>query len=418
MEARRPLPWDSGILVWLSMRLRARCRSLPNALAYNIAMPEAAPVTNSKSFYRPELDILRFLAFILVFLAHLLPNEIWSPRGQIAGLSPNVAFRFYTSHHISAVGAKLLIAAVGCNTASLNIFFVLSAFLISTLLLREREVSGTVNLQAFYVRRILRIWPLYFLAIAIGTLWRFVDFSSHLERRYLIAYLLLAGNWPFVFYGATSSFIAPLWSVSVEEQFYLAWPLILRRLARRGMLAFSAGTVVAGVLGVWFLVARGYPWPEKSTFFQLPSIAVGIVLACMRPLRLSTAHRILVFLSGAGVVFASSWAFQFHGINFSLIPLLDAMGAGLIFVSFLGGSLRNRQLCYLGKISYGLYVYHEFCIYLLRKARPWHDATALTEYGLLALLLTFAISALSYRFVETPFLRLKDRLAVVHSRPV
>jgi len=150
----------------------------------------------------------------------------------------------------------------------------------------------------------------------------------------------------------------------------------------------------------------------------LPSIAVGIVLACMRPLRLSTAHRILVFLSGAGVVFASSWAFQFHGINFSLIPLLDAMGAGLIFVSFLGGSLRNRQLCYLGKISYGLYVYHEFCIYLLRKARPWHDATALTEYGLLALLLTFAISALSYRFVETPFLRLKDRLAVVHSRPV
>jgi peptidoglycan/LPS O-acetylase OafA/YrhL len=383
-------------------------------------MSEAGPVPNARSFYRPELDILRFLAFLAVFFAHLLPNEIWSPQGQIAGLRSGIAFRFYTSHHISAFGAKLLIAAVGSNTASLNIFFVLSAFLISTLLLRERELSGTLNLRAFYVRRILRIWPLYFLAIAIGTLWRFIDFSSHLERRYLIAYLLLAGNWPFVFYGATSSFMAPLWSVSVEEQFYLAWPLILRRLTMRGMLAFSVGMLGAGILGVWFLTARGYPWPEKSTFFQLPSIAVGIVLACIRPLSLSVARRILVFLIGAGVVFASSWAFQFHGINFSLIPILDAMGAGLIFVSFLGSSLRNRQLCYLGKISYGLYVYHEFCIYLVKKAHLGHGTTVFRylDYGLLALLLTLAISALSYRFIETPFLRLKDRFAVVHSRPV
>lgn len=381
-------------------------------------MAKAAPVASPKSFYRPELDILRFLAFLPVFFAHILPNDIWSPQGQIAGLRSEAAFRFYTSHHISPEGAKLLIAVVGCNTAALNIFFVLSAYLISTLLLREREMTGAVNLRAFYVRRILRIWPLYFLAIAIGTLWRFVDFGSHLEKRNLIAYLLLAGNWTFVFYGATTSFIAPLWSVSVEEQFYLAWPLILQRLARRGMLIFSMGTVVIGVLGVWVLTARGYPWPEKSTFFQLPSIATGVVLACVRTPRLSSAQRVLVLLSGLGVVFASSWAFQFHGINFSLIPLLDALGAGLIFVSFAGSSLRNRQLCYLGKISYGLYVYHEFCIYLLRKAHPWHNVTAMMEYGLLALLLTLAMSAFSYRFIETPFLRLKDRFAVVHSRPV
>jgi hypothetical protein len=85
--------------------------------AYNVAMPEAAPVAGSKSFYRPELDILRFLAFIPVFLAHLLPNAIWSPQGQITGLRSEAAFRFYTSHHISPFGAKLLIAAVGCNTA-------------------------------------------------------------------------------------------------------------------------------------------------------------------------------------------------------------------------------------------------------------------------------------------------------------
>jgi peptidoglycan/LPS O-acetylase OafA/YrhL len=381
-------------------------------------MSKAAPVANAKSFYRPELDILRFLAFIPVFIAHLLPREIWSPQGQIAGLSQKVAFGFYRRHHISAFGAKVLIAMVGCNTASLNIFFVLSAFLISTLLLREREVSGTVHLRAFYIRRMLRIWPLYFLAIAIGTLWRYVDFSSHLERRNLIAFLLLAGNWTFVFYGSTSSFIAPLWSVSVEEQFYLVWPLILRRLTRRGMLVFSAGTVLVGVLGVWFLVMRGYPWPEKSTFFQLPSIAVGIVLAYVRPFRLSAVRRILVLLAGAGVVFMSSWAFQFHGINYSLIPLLDALGAGLVFFSCLGSSLRNPWLCYLGKISYGLYVYHEFCLYLVGKAHFGHAITELAEYGLLALSLTLVMAVLSYRFIETPFLRLKDHFAVVHSRPV
>ena len=261
---------------------------------YNIPMSEPAPVGIAKSFYRPELDLLRFLAFFPIFFAHLVPME-----GQ-----------YYGGHHLSAFGGKVVIATAYCGLAGLNLFFVLSAFLISNLLLREREVNGTVNLRAFYIRRILRIWPLYFFAIALGFCWQFIDPSQHLGRTYIVAFLLLAGNWPFVFLGNTNSFMAPLWSVSVEEQFYLAWPLFLRRLTKRGMIIFSVGLVLVGGLGVFCLTTRGYPLPEKSTFAQLPSIAIGIVLACIPCFRLSVALRVLSLLLGAAVVFATSWAYQ------------------------------------------------------------------------------------------------------------
>jgi peptidoglycan/LPS O-acetylase OafA/YrhL len=349
--------------------------------------------------------MLRFIAFFPIFLAHMVPLEIDS----------------YHGHHLSAVGARMVITAAYSGLVGLNTFFVLSAFLITTLLLRERDLSGTVNLKDFYVRRVLRIWPLYFFAIGIGVFWRYVDFSAHLEHRYAIPFLLLIGNWPFVFYGSTASFMAPLWSVSVEEQFYLVWPLLLRRMTKHGMVLFSIGLVAVGGLGVWSLTAHGYPMPEKSTFAQLPSIAVGIVLACIPPFRLSTAHRILYFFAGLIVVFASSWVYKFSGLNYTIVPLLGAAGAGLVFISIVWSSLNNRLMCYFGKIGYGLYVYHVFCLYVVKKLLFRHAnivGSMYLEWGFAAIVLTLATSALSYHVLEAPFLRLKDRFAIVHSRPV
>ena len=121
----------------------------------------------SKRFYRPELDAVRFLAFMAVFLHHCLPIQ---PNG-----SWKVSF------------------TMACGFG-LSVFFTLSAYLITTLLLRERAQTGTVSLPLFYKRRILRIWPLYFLALAYGALFDLRTGYFYLNPLWYPAALVMAGN--------------------------------------------------------------------------------------------------------------------------------------------------------------------------------------------------------------------------------
>jgi peptidoglycan/LPS O-acetylase OafA/YrhL len=119
----------------------------------------------SQRFYRPELDTLRFFAFFGVFVFHIILNEAF----------------FYQSHHFLFPAIVPTVCAVaGAGAYGVDLFFALSAFLITTLLIREEEVRGTIDTSAFYVRRILRICPLYFFFIAVAAMVPLWDRSQHL----------------------------------------------------------------------------------------------------------------------------------------------------------------------------------------------------------------------------------------------
>ena len=107
----------------------------------------------AERYYRPELDAVRFLAFFLVFLSHTLPSE---PNPRIDGILRQFAPVYYASANACMFG--------------LSLFFTLSAFLICELLLRERASTGTVEVKQFYIRRILRIWPLYYFGLMLGVI--------------------------------------------------------------------------------------------------------------------------------------------------------------------------------------------------------------------------------------------------------
>src|ERR1700690_2343892 len=120
--------------------------------------PQASsPASSPARFYRPELDALRFFAFLAVFVYHTSPSD-----------PP-----YYSARHIPC--AYLVAAASHAGAFGVDLFFLLSAYLITELLLRERDECGQVHLDSFYVRRILRIWPLYFLGILIAVLVSLVD---------------------------------------------------------------------------------------------------------------------------------------------------------------------------------------------------------------------------------------------------
>src|SRR5262249_37135014 len=172
-------------------------------------------------FYRPELDCLRFFAFFGVFVFHSFP--------------PDSAY--YAVRRIP--GGMLLASISRAGSFGVDLFFLLSAYLITQLLLKEKVEAGGVHLKSFYIRRILRIWPLYFLGIGIAVGLSYVDHTQKFPLTYVAAFFLLCGNWLTSLVGFPGSVMNPLWSVSFEEQFYLVWPSVVARVRRQSLIVIS-----------------------------------------------------------------------------------------------------------------------------------------------------------------------------------
>lgn len=361
-------------------------------------------------FYFPELDSIRFFLFWGVWGYHALPRQ------------ENV----YTEHHVPAAFASLITSILKAGMASLDVFFILSAFLITELLLREKELRGVPDLKAFYIRRLLRIWPLYFFMIALAGFVSIFDRSQPLGWAYAVSFLLFAGNWIMVFRGfPRAEIIGPLWSVSFEEQFYLLWPLVVRRASKRNLIQIATGLLVLAALARLILLLKhtgGQPiW--YNSFARLDSIACGILLAAIfhgRPtLRVGLATRLALLLAGI-----SAWLIV--GLRCGLLdpvptllggmigyPLMS-LGGVAIFLCVLGAAqdglpfLKYSWLVYFGKISYGLYAYHFLGLQLSHHLLTrYHNAHSWTLSWLCGLAITFSLAVVSFRWLESPFLRLK-----------
>jgi peptidoglycan/LPS O-acetylase OafA/YrhL len=241
--------------------------------------PVTVPGVEKTSFYRPELDCLRFFAFFAVFVHHSLPSNA----------------DFYLAHRLPVVFADIPYAGAW----GVDLFFCLSAYLITELLVREKDQVGYLNVRAFYIRRMLRIWPLYFSFVLFAFALTFVDRSQQFSALNLGMFLMLAGNWAAAT-GTVQSFVIPLWSVSIEEQFYLLWPLAVRRASRRQMLTICLIMVITAFawrsgLTIGVRHPDGLIW--NGTFGHLDSIAYGIILSLLNLQQRIPAWRRIALLS-------------------------------------------------------------------------------------------------------------------------
>jgi peptidoglycan/LPS O-acetylase OafA/YrhL len=362
--------------------------------------------TTSVSFYRPELDILRFCAFAAVYVTHSLSHD------------PAEYLRF----HLPKVAAKSIAAIAEAGRFGVTLFFLLSAYLITSLLLREKATTGDVNLKSFYVRRILRIWPLYFLALTLAAV---MPLDGRFPVTYLIGYLLLAGNWMSAILGPPHSWASVLWSVSIEEQFYLSWPHAVKTLSFNALLGTGIGLIAIANLTriALYITSVSADAVSFNTFAQLDSIGAGILCALAfrtHAARFRPAIRWLLVCVGIGLLVSCG---RFEPIYRAFIvfgyPCATA-GCLSLFLAVSGLSISFRSLVYLGKISYGLYAYHMLALSLMGLTLGGRANTLLrfVIYWVGGLMLTIALASISYRLLERPFLRLKERFAVVKSRPV
>jgi peptidoglycan/LPS O-acetylase OafA/YrhL len=390
-------------------------------------------IKNSRvRFYRPELDVLRFVAFLLVFLHHTLPS----------GKDPRIVYL------LRGFAPALDSIAEACGYG-LSLFFTLSAFLICELLLRERESVGNIGIKQFYIRRILRIWPLYYLALAIGAIFLFLPGSVSGDLAKIGWFAVFMGSWYCVTHVLPSALpITPLWSISVEEQFYLFAPWVIKYFNRKSLYGFCAALIAISNVWLYFLgetlAVDHRIW--FNGFVQYECFAGGILLCLAlhgRVSRIAAWQRIVL------LVFSFvCWFFACYGLhgrfasagewNPGSWPLifgyaLATLGCVLLLVAFLGVSpkLLPQWAIYLGRISFGLYVYHQFAIYAtdhlfigyistfkyLPIVRSLAGPIYITNM-ILTLGLTILMAVLSYRYFETPFLKMKKRHSVIESQPI
>lgn len=300
-----------------------------------------------------------------------------------------------------------------------DLFFVISGFLIVSLLLRERRRTGTISLRAFYARRLLRIFPLYY--GVLGSLTILYALFSHsgwpaFRHDAVIASLYLS-NWL-----PTGSLLAITWSLATEEQFYMAWPF-LEKVSGRAI-TYVLGSALAIFAGLQLVHAHTDLLPNLSPFLAQTSftpIVLGVVLA--HTLDSAGGYRLVGRLFGHALAAPIALAITAGMVCF--LPQDDISGwprlaIHLSMVALLGccvvredhrlaSILRWRPLARIGVVSYGIYLLHHIAHHLTSKITATDGLTGGYAQFLMTIGLTWLMAEVSFRFYETPFLKLKER---------
>jgi peptidoglycan/LPS O-acetylase OafA/YrhL len=377
------------------------------------------PPKNAASGYRPELDVLRFLCFLLVLFHHTA--------GEMVG-------------HLHGTAARWGAASVAASGFGTDLFFVLSSFLITTLLLRELKLTGTLNTRFFYARRILRLWPLYFVAVfVILLLQQLQPPAERLQPVHIVALLLFTGNWALGLW-PVATFAAPLWSLSMQEQFYLVWAWAVRRARLPVLVASCLSAIVAGFIFRLWAIHSNTSWQflHCATFSVLDAFALGALIAIALRGRLpdlpSSARVSLVIACLAGwvwICFPAAGQAARTEFELKLWYPITALGSAGILISALGvrGAIADvilhcKPLLHLGRISYGLYIWHPIATFALNRAglstwlrdsgmRRLHNREIWAWFAteLLLFAATLILASASYRWLESPCLKLKSRFA-------
>jgi peptidoglycan/LPS O-acetylase OafA/YrhL len=339
--------------------------------------------------------------------------------------------------HLAQLDAVRAIAIVGVMAAhffgagivqegarGVTLFFVLSGFLITGILLKckgyvERDgQSISFTLRQFYVRRFLRIFPLYYLVIAV--LWLIHDPGARHSIGWLLAYL---GNveWAVQGYPPWWS-VQHFWSLGVEEQFYLVWPCVILLVPRRRLLWVVVAVVCCGPAFRVISGKLGMAWYARMPlpFFWLDALGLGALLAVASDASYGVKHlirpgRMAALLGGAAAIALGVFLRRYPKLGvfggasyyggYALVSVWLVSKAADGFTGMAGRVMSFRPLVWIGAISYGIYVYHLVIITYWRNIpsihlSPWEDALILTPIIVL-------VSAASYYFYERPINSLK-----------
>jgi peptidoglycan/LPS O-acetylase OafA/YrhL len=374
------------------------------------------PDAKDKIFF-PNLDGLRFFSFFVVFLAHSFATK--NEAIQASGWYKILKVRLFSDGDLGV-----------------SFFFVLSGFLITYLLLAEKEKTGRIDIRSFYVRRVLRIWPLYFI-VGIFGFFLFPIFKTFFggvpdETANPLLCFTFLNNFDRMAHIPDSSVLSVLWSVAIEEQFYVIWPVLFYIVPRKYYVHLIGSIILFSNL--FRLIAYNRTNIDIHTFGVITDMGVGGAAALLcysnKPFLDRIRNLSLPVIALPYVVTIGFICFRHEIFATEAMSILKRLLMGLTFAliileqnyakrSFF--KMGNQKLpTALGKYTYGLYCLHQ--IGLLVAATLFGKLALLdTPTGLFflafpfSLLFTIGISWVSYHYFEKHFLKLKERFAHVRS---
>jgi len=311
------------------------------------------------------------------------------------------------------------------------LFFVLSGYLITYLLIREKEKFGTIAVRKFYVRRILRIWPLFYgallLAVFVIPFNRFGQSISY-NLQTIGLYSLFIPNFALMA-GYKLPSIAPLWSIGIEEQFYAVWPIVIKSIKNifLFLVFFLFGYIALKIV----LVVTGNIWSPFSVnlnYFSYDTLAIGGITAWLY----ANNHAVLkvlyhpVLQVAAWLFFAVSCILGPFDVHYVINKEIYSIAFAIIIVNVSTNpatliKLKGKIFDFLGRISYGMYVLHPFIIILTAIPLKYIVPSIHSKPAQLLLInafvvpLSIGVSWLSYRYFESKFLKRKEQYSKVLS---
>ena len=369
-----------------------------------------------KNIYFENLNGLRFICFLSVFFYHSFHSDLSEIRSN------------YFYHFIRK-------DIFGNGNLGVNFFFVLSGFLITFLLIEEKKLNTQINIKNFWFRRILRIWPLYFLCVIFG-FWIYPHLLMLFgqvpkETANPIAYLTFINNFDLIKKGLPEApNLSVLWSVAIEEQFYLVWPIIIFLFPiKRLWVPFSVILISSSIFRAF---NDNYMDHEHHTLSCIGDMTMGAVGAWLITISskfkkgietMTKNHILIIYCFFIFIFFFRDEVFYeyfvmriFERMIISSIIILIILEQTFSINSFF--KMKTfKKISNLGTITYGLYCLHYLGILIIttiakKLSLNVHLWQVIFIIPSLSLLLTIIISKLSYKYFETPFLKFKKRFSI------
>ena len=348
------------------------------------------------------------------------PTTMKNPAQRMPGLDGlrGLAVIAVVWHHSHPGYAGLPISRNGF--LGVDVFFVLSGFLITTLLLIEKSLTGAISLRNFYIRRSLRIFPLYYLVLAFLSVYFMLSGAASNAVAFLRElpwHASYTSNWVHL-----QSMMAITWSLSTEEQFYLVWPPLLAWLGTRSLCLVVVFLAINQAVNFGELDAAltsiSIPYEELSILqITFTPILLGVLLAFA--IRLAAFRRLIERLPAWAPLVACVVALALANVPGDLrgwprlsFHLATSCVIALVVLRSESGvarALEWRPLAYVGTVSYGVYLLHKLVLHVVNRGLDAAALNASEPLFVMGLLGTVGLAALSYRYFETPILSLKAR---------
>jgi len=374
--------------------------------------------------YFPNLNSIRFIAALAVMIHHIELTKAWF--GQ-----PNI-------YHTSFVGGVF-------GQLGIILFFVLSGFLITYLLLLEQRETNGISIRNFYIRRILRIWPLYYFIIVLGLFalphiraMAVPGFTEKVHEHFIekvIMFFSFLPNLPYALYKHVP-YAEQAWSVGVEEQFYLLWPLLITLVIRKN----KTLNMLLGVIGFYTTIKivaivlhnqnpnnEGiHAFYEFWMNFCIDCMAIGGIAAYVLFYKKERLLKVMYnkylqialylaigYITVRGIA-VPYFNYEFYALMFAILILNLASNKKTVL------NFENKPMSYMGKISYGLYMYHNIVLaatlqIILAFGIKLDNIAGNITYYLFAITTTILIASISYEFYEKRFIKAKVRYSKIVS---